>query len=80
MPLRRLALSPLKPYRKGFRRCSGSSTVSEDLNLLKPVNSTYRPPPDQMKRIADALDRIAILLATINKDLKELVKTRSSGA
>jgi hypothetical protein len=47
--------------------------------LLKPANYPYPPPPDQMKRIADALDRIAILLATMNQKLERFVAaTRSS--
>ena len=41
------------------------------------VQPYARNQPDPVERIADALDRIAILLATINKDLKELVKMRS---
>jgi hypothetical protein len=45
-----------------------------------PAQPYARNQPVPVERIADALDRIAILLATINKDLKELVKTRSSSA
>lgn len=43
-----------------------------------PAQPYARNRPDPAERIADALDRIATLLATINQNLKELVKTRSS--
>jgi hypothetical protein len=45
-----------------------------------PAQPYARNQTGPVERIADALDRIAILLATINKDLKELVRTRSSSA
>jgi len=36
--------------------------------------------PDPTERIALTLERIAIILATIDQNLKELVKARSSNA
>jgi hypothetical protein len=50
--------------------------TAQDLTIMS-VHPLARKKPDPMERIALTLERIAITLATIDANVRELVKARS---